>query len=34
MSTRRFSWSTTIPARRPLSGPTWILNRKTRSSGF
>jgi hypothetical protein len=34
MSTRRFSWLTMIPARRPLSGPTWILNKKTCSSGF
>jgi hypothetical protein len=33
-STRRFSWLTTILARRPLSGPTWIPNRKTHSSGF
>jgi hypothetical protein len=25
---------TVILARRPLSGPIWIPNRKTRSSGF
>jgi hypothetical protein len=33
-TTRRSSWSTMIPARRPLSGPIWIPNRKTRLSGF
>ena len=27
------SWSTMILAKRPLSGPTWIPNRKTRSLG-
>jgi hypothetical protein len=31
-STRRSSWSMMIPARCPLSGPTWLLNRKMRSS--
>ena len=32
-STKRSSWLMAIPAKQPLSGPTWILSRKTRSSG-
>jgi len=30
----KYSWSTAAPRRRPSSGPIWIPNRKTRSSGF
>ena len=32
-STKRSSWLMAIPAKQPLSGPTWILNRKICSSG-